>query len=40
MTATRLQLALVLVVFIRWSTNVDVIFAISSVLYTAMTYDA
>ena len=33
MTATRLRLASVLVVVARWSTDLDVIFIISGVLY-------
>ena len=39
MTAVRLRLASVLVVVARWSTDLDVIFIISSVLRTAMTED-
>ena len=36
MTTARLQLALVLVVVARWSTDLDVVFIISSVRCTIM----
>ena len=39
MTAARLRLASVLVVVARWSTDLDVIFNISSVRYTTMIED-